>query len=295
MRLLLLSAALLVSTQAIAGDSKNQWKTTSPRGQTLEEPVTTMAISGINIRLGTTLERLTLLSGEGHGGKKAGSAAMAVGLSLLGVGGVDTASREPLEDHFGADDARKIGEEIAISIQEHLQVPGVTLVAAEQIASVPALHGSKISYELLDDNMSEKGGMFSPDLYYGYYMVPAGPYGYRTRSKFSFSVGDGDVAPAVRAAVGAQAAISVDIFLVNTRKAFQVKELKVEVLAPQKAFSGRDVPLMSFELPAGALSVPVTDDTHKDNYAAWLQMKPLLEAKLDELGPQIEAGLAKSR
>lgn len=47
------------------------------------------------------LERLTLLSGEGHTGKKVAGAAGAAALTMLGLGsGQDMAAREPLEEHL---------------------------------------------------------------------------------------------------------------------------------------------------------------------------------------------------
>lgn len=291
----LLGGALLASALANAGDAKDQWGKDNPYNAKLPEPVSTMAVSGVNIRLGTVLERLTLLSGEGHGGKKAASAALAVGLSLLGAGGVDTASREPLAEHFFEDDARRIGSEIAEAIQQHLAVPGVVMAPTEQVAAVDALRGPKIAHAISDDTMTVKGGRFKADRYYGYYMVPAAPYGYRARPKLGFSIGDGEVAPAVRAATGAQAAINVDVFLVNTRKALQVQELRVEVLTPQMIGRGRDTPVFVFELPEGSLAIPVTGDTHKDNYVAWQQMRPRFESSLADLGAQIRVALDKGR
>ena len=291
----LLGGALLASALANAGDAKDQWGKDNPYNAKLPEPVSTMAVSGVNIRLGTVLERLTLLSGEGHGGKKAASAALAVGLSLLGAGGVDTASREPLAEHFFEDDARRIGSEIAEAIQQHLAVPGVVMAPKEQVAAVDALRGPKIAHAISDDTMTVKGGRFKADRYYGYYMVPAAPYGYRARPKLGFSIGDGEVAPAVRAATGAQAAINVDVFLVNTRKALQVQELRVEVLTPQMIGRGRDTPVFVFELPEGSLAIPVTGDTHKDNYVAWQQMRPRFESSLADLGAQIQVALDKGR
>ena len=169
------------------------------------------------------------------------------------------------------------------------------MAPTQQVAAVDALRGPKIAHAISNDTMTVKGGRFKADRYYGYYMVPAAPYGYRARPKLGFSIGDGEVAPAVRAAAGAQAAINVDVFLVNTRKALQVQELRVEVLTPQMIGRGRDTPVFVFELPEGSLAVPVTDETHKDNYVAWQQMRPRFEASLAELGAQIRMALDKGR
>ena len=295
MKYWLLGGALLASALASAGDAKDQWRKDNLYNAKLQEPVSTMVVSGVNIRLGPVLERLTLLSGEGHGGKKAAGAAMALGLTLLGVGGVDTASREPLAEQFLEDDARRIGNEIGESIQQHLVVPGVAMAPLEQVGSVDALRGQKIAHVISNDTMTVKGGRFKADRYYGYYMVPVAPYGYRARPKINFSIGDGEVSPAVRAATGAQAAINVDVFLVNTRKALQVQELRVEVLTPQMIGRGRDTPVFVFELPEGSLAIPVTSDTHKDNYVAWQQMRPGFESALADLGSQIRMALDKGR
>jgi len=51
------------------------------------KPVAGLAVGAINVDVGMHLERLTLLSGEGHAGKKAAGAGLALGLTLMGVGG----------------------------------------------------------------------------------------------------------------------------------------------------------------------------------------------------------------
>ena len=287
--------AMAVSSVAFAGGGNDGWEKTNPYNSKFNEPVTTMAVSGINVRVGTALERLTVLTGEGHMGKKLGGAVMAVGLTMLGTGRIDTAAREPLRDHFTEEDAQRIGAEIAESIQQHLQVPGVTMAPLEQISQVQELHGEKIAHELGDDTMTIKGGRFRGEQYYGLFTVPVAPYGYRAAPKLGFTIGDGAVAPAVRAATGAQAALNVDVFLLNTRRAFQAQQIKVEVLTPQMIGRGRDTPTFVFDLPEGALSVPVGEGGHKDNYVLWQQMRPQFEAQLAQLGGQIRVALDRGR
>ena len=51
MKAWLLGGALLVSTMAYAGDAKDQWGKDNPYNAKLPEPVSTMAVSGVNIRL----------------------------------------------------------------------------------------------------------------------------------------------------------------------------------------------------------------------------------------------------
>ena len=58
---------------------------------------------------------------------------------------------------------------------------------------------------------------------------------------------------------------------------------------------GRDTPVFVFDLPEGALSVPLAGEGHKDNYATWQQMRPQFDARLAELGAQIRAALDKGR
>ena len=263
-------------------------------------PLQTLALGSVDVRVGTHLERLTLLSGEGHTGKKVAGAAGAVALSVLGMGaGQDMAAREPLEEHLSAEDARKIADEVAQSIQQHLVIPGVQLVAGEAVTGTPAYqsaHGGLT--DVAKHTLEVKDGRFSPEYHYGIWTQPANGYAYRgpkggMASKFGFGGngpmwGDKTFSPAVRAAVGAQALMTVDVFLANTRKNFKVQEMKVRLLGPMRD-GGTDNIVLSYLLDnADALAVPV-QGSHKDNYAQWQALRPAFEAKLQELSALLAA------
>ena len=264
-------------------------------------PLQTLALGSVDVRVGTHLERLTLLSGEGHTGKKLASAAGAAALTLLGAGnGQDMAAREPLEEHLSAEDARRIADEVAQSIQQHLVVPGVQLVAGTAVTDLPAYQSAHDGVtDVAKQSLSVKEGRFSPEYHFGVWMQPAGGYAYRgpkgAASKFGFGGngplwGDKTFSPAVRAAVGAQALMTVDVFLANTRKDFRVQEMKVRLLGPMRD-GGTDNIVISYLLDnADALSVPV-QGSHKDSYASWQALRPAFEAKLQELSTLLAAQL----
>ena len=256
-------------------------------------PLQTLALGSVDVRVGTHLERLTLLSGEGHTGKKVAGAAGAAALTMLGLGsGQDMAAREPLEEHLSQEDARRIADEVAQSIQQHLVIPGVQVVAGAAVTDTPAYqaaHGGMTGVD--EQSLTVKDGRFSPEYHFGIWMQPAGGYAYRgpkgAASKFGFGGngpmwGDKTFSPVVRAAVGAQALMTVDVFLANTRKDFRVQEMKVRLLGPMRD-GGTDNIVISYLLDnPDMLAVPV-EGSHKDSYASWQALRPAFEAKLQEL------------
>lgn len=301
MRKMVLVAALVAVTASASAAKGARWKEEMDFFKSSQvKALDTMALGSVSVRVGTHLERLTLLSGEGHIGKKIGGGLMAVALGGMGASGVDTASREPLEEHLSAEDAKKIADEVEQSIIAHLTIPGVTVVAGSAVTETPAYlanHGGSMAVDR--DALTIDTGRFSPEYRFGIWMQPAGSYAYRgpkgAASKFGFGGngplwGDKSFSPNVRAATGAQALATVDVFLVNTRKHFRVQEMKVRVLGPMRN-GGTDNILLSYNLDgADAVAVPVGAD-HKANYALWQALRPQFEAKLDEVAGQIAASV----
>lgn len=290
--LLALVLACVAGTAVAKGAA--QWKLAGDAYKSNKQatPVAGLAVGAVNVDVGMHLERLTLLSGEGHGGKKAASAGLALGLSLMGVGGVDTASREPLEDHLQEADARRIADEVAQIVQERFAtLPGVTLVSGEAVTAAPWYAGLGGSAEMKTDKMAFSEGRFSPDYYFGYYSTPAGGYRYRPASKFAFS--DKTFSPVVRQQTGTDVTAVVDVFLVNTRKEFRIHQMRVSLYG--KAWSGQkggDTPTFILNLEdAGAVAVPVAKGEHKNANAHWSALRPLFEAQMDAAVQRIRLGV----
>lgn len=297
MRTKLLCAGLLLLALPASAGRGPQWKAEMDFYKSMKlPPMDSMAIGAVNVRVGMFLDRLTLLSGEGHTGKKIAGGVMAVGLGLLGGSG-STAAREPLEEHLTAEDAKKIGDEVAESIEKHLAPAGVKVVSGEQVTGIDAYRGLKDNLMASEkEAFTEKGGRFSREMFYGYWMQPAGSYAYRgSRSGFAQKMGfgsasgmwgDKDFSPVIRGATSTQALATADVFLVNDRKTLHVHELRIKVFSAMRA-GGTDNIVLNYNLnDADEVAVPVSG-SHKDNYALWQALRPQFEAKLDEVAVMI--------
>ena len=256
-------------------------------------PVTAMALGAVNVDVGVHLERLTLISGEGHTGKKVASGLLAGALSLGGLGGVDTAAREPLEEHLTPEDAKRIAADIEQIVSERFKkMEGMKMYAGEEVTSSPFYQSITGSYEQDDHKKSVQDGRWGADYYFGYYSSPAGTYKYRPLEKFSFS--DKNFSPVVRKSLGVDAVATVSVFLANTRKAFRIQEMTVKVTG--LAYEGQkmgDLPTLTYVLEdSGAVAVPLDGkDGDKDNYAAWLNLKPQFESQIDAVVAKIRAAI----
>jgi hypothetical protein len=256
-------------------------------------PVRSIALGAVNVDVGVHLERLTLISGEGHTGKKVASGLLAGALTLGGLGGVDTAAREPLEEHLTPDDAKRIAADIAQIVSERFKnIPNMKVYAGDEVTS-SAFYQSVTGSTVEDKNKKKvQEGRWGAEYYFGYYSVPAGSYKYRPLETFSFS--DKTFSPQVREKLGVDAVAQVNVFLVNTRKDFRIHEMSVKLTGltwtGQKA---GDMAGLTFTLAdAGAVAVPLEGkDADKDNYAAWLSLRPQFEAQIDAVVAKIREAI----
>lgn len=258
-----------------------------------------LALGAVNVDVGVHLERLTLISGEGHTGKKVASGLLAGALTLgglgggLGGGGIDTAAREPIEEHLTPEDAKRIAADIAQIVSDRFKaMPNMKVYAGEEVTSSPFYKSVTGSYEQDDHKKAVEDGRWGASYYFGYYSSPAGTYKYRPLEKFSFT--DKTFSPVVRQSLGVDAVAIVSVFLANTRKEFRIQDMTVKVTGI--AYAGQkmgDMPTLTFILEdSGAVAVPLEGkETDKDNYAAWLNLKPQFEAQIDAVVAKIRAAI----
>ncbi len=254
-------------------------------------PVKTIALGAVNVDVGVHLERLTLLSGEGHTGKKVFSGLMAGAATMAGVGGVDFASREPLEEHLTADEAKKIATDVEQLIAERFQkMDGIKVVAGTEVTSQGFYSGLPGLIDLDTSKKRVQDGRWSPEYYFGYYSTPAGGYKYHKASKFAFS--DKDFSPIIRKNLASDATLQVNLFLANTRGDFRIQEMSVNLSGQAWANKNNaDMVTLSYVLNnPNDVSVPM-DNKSKDNYAAWLALKPQFVAQLDSVASKMRAAL----
>lgn len=295
-KIILLLLVSCISTAVLAKGTP-AWKEAGNvyKGKTAV-PVGSLALGAVNVDVGVHLERLTLISGEGHMGKKVASGLLAGALTLGGFGGVspiDTAAREPLEEHLTPEDAKRIAADIAQIVSDRFKaMPNMKVYAGEEVTSSPFYKSITGSYEQDDHKKTVEEGRWGASYYFGYYSSPAGTYKYRPLEKFSFT--DKTFSPVVRQSLGVDAVATVTVFLANTRKEFRIQDMNVKITGI--AYAGQkmgDMPTLTYTLDdAGAVAVPlVGKETDKDNYAAWLNLKPQFEAQIDAVVAKIRAAI----
>ncbi len=281
------STAVFAKGTAVWKEQGNVYKTKTAI------PVRAIAVGAVNVDVGVHLERLTLISGEGHMGKKVASGLLAGALSLGGVGVVDTASREPIEEHLTPEDAKRIATDVAQIVSERFKkMEGMKVYSGDEVTSAPFYQSVTGKVEPDKNKRRVQEGRWGAEYYFGYYSVPAGNYKYRPLETFSFS--DKTFSPQVREKLAVDAVAQVNVFLVNTRKDFRIHEMSVKLTGltwtGQKA---GDMAGLTFNLQdAGAIAIPLEGkDKDKDNYAAWLNLKPLFEAQMDAVVAKIRAAI----
>lgn len=277
-----LAAGLLLVTPLIAAqtaDFQNQ-------GNSLQysaTPVNRLVVANVQSKVGVSLERLTLISGEGHDDKKitagllAGAAtllSMRAGGGIGGAGGIDFAEREPIEDHLSKDDARRIGEEALAIVVEQLRAAGIAVDGPDKVAAAPFMAEAKGETDVSTDSAQDKGSLFRKAYYYGFYCTPIAGLKYRKPGMFE-GMGDNDYYPKARAAAGAAGALDLTIGFYNDKKVFGLHEFQGRIWGQVK---GRepDMPMYAellknkdeFTVPSGG----------KDTLAYWQAMRPKFEA-----------------
>ncbi len=298
MRFLGICVVFAVFSGSVQAKGLPEWKEAGNAYKSkMAVPVNSLAVGAVNVDVGVHLERLTLLSGEGHTGKKVASGLLAGALSLSGVGaGIDTASREPIEEHLTPEDAKKIAAEVAQVVAERFKkLPGLKVYAGDEVTSSPFYQSVTGKTGLDVNKKSVQEGRWGAEYFFGYYSTPAGNYKYRPLEKFSFS--DKNFSPSVRQSLGVDAVAQVNLFLANTRKDFRIHELSVKLTGlTWSGQKGGDMPTLTFNLEdAGAVAVPLEGkDKDKDNYAAWLALKPQFEAQIDAVVAKIRAAIPAS-
>lgn len=247
-------------------------------------------VSGINVTLGVHLERLTLLSGEGHTGTKIASGLMAGAASLAGVGaGTDFASREPVGEHLTEADAKKINADIAKILNSALQKAGVETADSKNVIALPAYAKLKGETKIKTDTQMVKGKMFNPDYYFGLYQMPTAGYKYLGGG----ILGDGpkDAATATMAGTGTPASIDWEVDIVNDRKVMRVRNLTLRVWASNPSLFGNiTAPQLTLSVNPDEISVP-SGESHK-NLEYWNALSPKFEVAAKAIAERVAFGLS---
>jgi hypothetical protein len=244
-------------------------------------PVNRLVMANVNFKMGVSLERLSLISGEGHEDKKITSGLLAGAMTLLsmkaggGAGGIDFAEREPIEDHLKKDEAALIAQEAVAILMDKLRAAGMPVDGPEKVVSAPFYADVKGSTDVTTDTAQQKGGLFKKDYYYGFYCLPVAGLKFRKPGMFE-GMGNEDLYPKARAAGGAPAGRDVTLAFYNDKKNFGLFDMGVKVWGQVQGRANADMPMLTeilknkddFTVPSGG----------KDAYAYWLAFKPQFES-----------------
>jgi hypothetical protein len=282
---LLLYAALAAAAQEAQFTEQGNQVRNSPQA------LTRMVVAAANVKVGVSLERLSLISGEGNTDKKIVSGLLAGVAALSGVKG-DFAEREPIHEHLSKDDADKIGREAVEIVAGKLRDSGIDVVGPDAVAAAPFYAGVKGESQVTTDHAKQDGGVFKKSYYYGFYRLPVAGLKYRETGLFALGFGDEELFPKAREAAGnAPAALDINLALVNDKRNFFLFDLGARVWAPMPGRSGDVVVLNEVLKNKDDFSVP---SGGKDTYAYWSAFKPRFEAVADALAQRIAAAVKAS-
>jgi hypothetical protein len=248
-----------------------------------------LPISGIQVNLGVHLERLTLLSGEGHTGSKITSGLMAGAATMIGAGGgIDFASREPVGEHFTEADAKKVNAEIVKILNAAMQKNGVDVADSKAVIALPAYAKLKGESKLKTDTQMVKGKMFNPDYYFGLYQMPTA--GYKYLSGGILSDGPKDAATATMTGMNVPASIDWEVDIVNDRKVMRVRNLTLRVWASNPSlFGNMTAPQLTISVNPDEISVP-SGESHK-NLEYWNALSPSFEKAANAIAQRLAFAL----
>lgn len=244
-------------------------------------PVNKLVLANANVKVGVSLERLTLLSGEGNTDKKITAGLMAGAFTLMnmraggGIGGgsVDFAEREPIHEHLSKEDAAKIGQEAVAILIDKLRAAGVAVDGPDAVTAAPFYADLKGETDFTTDTAHQDGGLFKKTYYYGFYNTPVAGLKFRKPGMFD-EMGNDDLYPKARAVAGSGGALDVSLAFYNDKKVFGLFDLAVRLWGQVQGRSS-DMPMYALVLKnKDDFSVP---SGGKDAYAYWTAFKPSFE------------------
>lgn len=248
-----------------------------------------MVLAGANMRVGVSLERLTLLSGEGNTDKKLMSGAMALVANLSGVRG-DFAQREPIEEHLAQSDAEKVAQEAVELLLEKFKAAGLDVEGPQAVVAAPFYANAKGDAKTTVTSESQNGGLFKKSFYHGIYKTAVMGMKYRDNTGLAALNRDTETFTKARELTGASSAIELNMALVNDKTNFSVQSMSATLWGRYKDSTN--------EYPAYTATLKNTGDFKvasggKDTLAYWLAIKPQIAVAFEDLAKRVALGLAE--
>ncbi len=248
-----------------------------------------IVIAAANMRAGVSLERLTLVSGEGNMDKKITAGLLAGATTLLNMktgGGVeiDFASREPIAEHMKQEDAEKIAAEALEMLIARLKAAGLEVEGPQAVANAEFYKTVSGETTVTTNPESAKGGLFKTGYFYGMYNVPVAGLKYRASSIRSIFGGDTEMYLKAREAAKTGTALELNLSFFNNKTVFGIFGMSASLYG-RHANASSDALLLTETLKnVKAFTVP---SGGKDSYAYWMAIKPQMETVFDSLAKNI--------
>ena len=275
---LLAQTAALAQTPDWAGSAAGLQAISKARGKKL-----TLAAS--NVRVGVSLQRLTLLSGEGNLDKKLIGGALALVVNLAGGKG-DFASREPIAEHLTQADAELIAQEATELLVAKFKAAGFEVEGPQAMVAAPFYAASKGEAKTTVTADSQPGGMFKSGFYHGVYQASVMGMKYRDYTGLAGLSRDTETFTKARDLTAASSALELNLALVNNKTSFVISSLGVTLWG---AYEGSKT-----EYPAYTALLKNPADFKvasggKDTYAYWTALKPQIELMFDDIARRAAA------
>lgn len=245
-----------------------------------------LVLAAANVKVGVSLERLSLISGEGNMDQKLLGGAMALVANLAGVKG-DFASREPIAEHLTQADAEKIAQEATELLVAKFKAAGFEVEGPQAMVAAPFYAASKGEAKTSITAESQTGGLFKSSFYHGVYQTSVMGMKYRNSTGFAALNRDTETFTKARELAAATSALELNLALVNNKTNFVVSSFGVTLWGKFES-AGAEYPAYTAALKnPGDFKVA---SGGKDNYLYWQALKPQVESLFDDIAKRAAAG-----
>ncbi len=283
-----LAAALLASFSAQLQAQTPDWQNISSSFKYVEKGTgKKIVIAAANIKTGVSLERLSLLSGEGNTEKKIFSGLLAGAASLAGIKG-DFASREPIEEHLKQEDAEKMAAEALEMLSAKLKAAGLDVQGPKIVAEAPFYPSVKGEAKTRKTTDSQDGGLFKKGYFYGIYETPVA--GLKFRDVSGFELMNTDLYSSANQVAGSSGAIDMSLGMVNDKSTLSLTSFTVKVYALGKGSTKTSAYFTLVLKNGSAFSVP---SGGKDTLAYWEVLKPKMDILFEDVSKRIATAYAE--
>ena len=282
---------LLAGSAALVQAQSADWTGSAAGLKTLNKALgKKIILAAANVKVGVSLERLSLISGEGNMDKKLLGGAMALVANFAGVKG-DFASREPIAEHLAQEDAEKIALEATEMLVAKFKLAGFEVEGPQAMIAAPFYAASKGEAKTNITAESQPGGLFKTGFYHGVYQTSVMGMKFRDYSGFAGLNRDTETFAKARELASASSALELNLALVNNKSSLLISNLGVTLWG---RYEGSSTEFPAYTAVLKNPSEFKVASGGKDTYLYWLALKPQVELMFDDIAKRAAAGYGES-